>query len=127
MTQPSYHRQTRGCQQDEHREATWLQPPPRELAETLSYVFGVHGELLSADAWRELLVRAGLQDVTAISYKAESMSNRRDDLADVLRTLPRMVTMAATSPSFRHFIKMSTSLPKDFLEYFGYGLYVGTK
>jgi arsenite methyltransferase len=108
-------------------EATWLQPPLRELAEQLSYIFGVHGELLSADAWRELLARAGLRDVTANSYKAESMSNRRDDLADVVRTLPRMVTMAATNPSFRRFIKMSLSLPKDFLEYFGYGLYVGTK
>ena len=108
-------------------EATWLQSPPRELAEQLSYVFGVQGELLSADAWRELLVRAGLQGVTAKSYRAESMSNRRDDLSDVLRTLPRMVTMAATNRSFRHFIKMSSSLPKDFLEYFGYGFYVGTK
>jgi arsenite methyltransferase len=108
-------------------EATWLKPPPKELAEQLSQIFGVRGDLLPAEGWLELLASVGLNDIQARSYKAASLSNRRDDMADLLRTLPRVLSMYATNSAFRHFIRVSVSLPKDFLDYFGYGLYVGSK
>ena len=108
-------------------EATWLKPPPKELAEQLSQVFGVRGELLPAEGWRQLLASVGLNEIQTRSYKAASLSNRRDDIADLLRTLPQVVSMYASNSAFRHFIRVSMSLPKDFLDYYGYGLYIGRK
>lgn len=108
-------------------EATWLKTPSEETAELITGVFGVRGDLLSSEGWQELLVSAGLKELTVRVYQAKSLSNRRDDLADLVRSLPRVLFMTATDRRFRRFLKMSASLPKDFLEYFGYGLYVGNK
>ncbi len=109
-------------------EATWIQtPPPEELVERLEQVFGFRGELLEADAWQELLENAGLSQLIARTHKAESLSNRRADLADVLGRLPKVLYMLATNRTFRLFLKESASLPENMLDYFGYGLYVGKK
>lgn len=109
-------------------EATWVRtPPPAELLESLSLVFGVQGEILDADGWRELLSEAGLKDLIVRPYRARGLSNRRDDLADLLRTWPKVLYMLATRPAFRRFLKAALSVRKDLPEYFGYGLYVGRK
>ena len=108
-------------------EATWLKPPSDEVAELITGVFGVRGDLLSSEAWQELLISAGLKELSARVYQTGSLSDRRDDLADLVRSLPRVLYMVLTDRRFRVFLKMSASMPKDFLEYFGYGLYVGRK
>jgi len=109
-------------------EATWIKtPPPAELVEYLSKVFGVRGEILDSDGWRELLESAGLTDMIVRINKADALSNKRDDVTDLLRTVPMVLYMYARSPMFRRFIQESLSIPKNLLEYFGYGLYVGGK
>ncbi len=109
-------------------EATWIRtPPPAELVEYLSKVFGVRGEILDPDGWRELSESAGLTDMVVRINKADALSNKRDDVRDLLRTLPMVLYMYVRSPIFRRFIQESLSIPKNLLEYFGYGLYVGRK
>lgn len=109
-------------------EATWIKtPPPTELVEYLSKVFGVRGEILDSDGWRELLEGAGLRNIIVRTNKVDALSNKRDDISDLLRTLPMVLYMYVRSSMFRRFIQESLSIPKNLLEYFGYGLYVGGK
>ena len=102
-------------------------PPPTELVEYLSKVFGVRGEILDSDGWRELLEGAGLRNIIVRTNKVDALSNKRDDISDLLRTLPMVLYMYVRSSMFRSFIQESLSIPKNLLEYFGYGLYVGRK
>lgn len=109
-------------------EATWIKtPPPTELVGYLSKVFGVRGEILDSDGWRELLEGAGLRNIIVRTNKVDALSNKRDDISDLLRTLPMVLYMYVRSSMFRGFIQESLSIPKNLLEYFGYGLYVGRK
>lgn len=109
-------------------EATWMKtPPPTELLEYLSRTFGLKGEILTPDGWEELLVDAGFKDIVVRAYKVEALSNKWDDLKDFLRVWHRAVYLYIRSSAFRRFIKEGLSLPKNFLEYFGYGIYVGRR
>ncbi|MFB0536894.1 MAG: class I SAM-dependent methyltransferase [Anaerolineae bacterium] len=109
-------------------EATWIKtPPPIELAEYLSGTFGVRGEILTSDGWEELLAGAGLRDIVVRAYKVNALSNRRNDLEDVLRVWHKVLYLYIQSSAFRRFIKETLSLPKNLLEYWGYGIYVGRK
>jgi len=109
-------------------EATWVKtPPPTELGEYLSKGFGVRGEILDSDGWRELLEGAGLRNIIVRTNKVDALSNKTDDMTDLLRTLPMLLYMYVRSSMFRRFIQESLSIPKNLLEYFGYGLYVGRK
>lgn len=109
-------------------EATWTRtPPPEELVEHLSRIFGSKGEILTSDGWEELLVGAGLSDIVARTYRVKALSNRRDDLRDFLGVWHRDLYLYIRSSQFRRFVKEAMSVPEDFLEYFGYGIYVGRK
>jgi ubiquinone/menaquinone biosynthesis C-methylase UbiE len=107
-------------------EATWLKtPPPQEIIGFLGRTVGFKGELFTPDGWRELLERQGMKEITAITHKAPSLSDPKEDIKDLLRSLPRVLYSLIRWPKFRAFIKMSSSVPKNLLDYFGYGLYVG--
>jgi len=109
-------------------EATWIKtPPPMELVEYLSSIYGVKGEILASDGWEELLVGTGLRDIVVRAYKVTALSNKRDDVIDLLRVWPRVLYLYIRNSAFRRFIKEGLSIPKNLLEYFGYGIYVGRK
>ena len=109
-------------------EATWIKtPPPSELVEYLAGVFGVQGEILPAAGWVQLLQGAGLREVESTVHEAGALSNSWEDLKDVLRVGHRVLVQYLRSVTFRRFIKESLSVPKNLLEYFGYGMYVGNK
>ena len=109
-------------------EATWIQtPPPRELVEYLAGVFGVQGEILDAEGWVKLLQEAGLRDVESTVHRAGALSRSAEDVKDVLRVGHRVLYQYLRSAAFRRFIKETLSVPKNLLEYFGYGMYVGHK
>ena len=109
-------------------EATWIKtPPPTELVEHLSRIFGVKGEIPTSDGWEELLVGAGLRDTVVRTYKANVLSEKRENLKDFLRVWYRVLYVSIKSPAFRRFIKEALFLPKNLFEYFGYGIYVGKK
>ncbi len=110
-------------------EATWVKtPPPTELVEYLSRTYGVKGELLTSDGWEELLVGTGLRDIVGRAYKVNSLrSNKRDDVIDLLGVWHRFLYLYIRNSTFRRFIKEGLSIPKNLLEYLGYGIYVGRK
>ena len=107
-------------------EATWIKsPPPPGLTEYLKNTVGLQGEILSREGWLALMEAGGIQDIAAEIHQVETIQNPKDDLADLVRTLPRLLGMYLSRPLFRKFIKISLSIPGNLLEYFGYGLYVG--
>lgn len=107
-------------------EGTWLQtPPPPELTEYLRETVGFRGDLLTSEEWLELLERCGVKELSTRTYRAESLSASKEDIKDLLRTLPRVVYSLLRRPRFRAFLRASAGAPKDLLDYFGYGLYVG--
>lgn len=109
-------------------EATWIKtPPPTGLAEYLSLTFGVRGEIPTSDGWEELLEGAGLRDMVVRTHKLNALSDKREDLKDLLRVWHRALYLYIRSSVFRRFIKEALTLPKNLLEYFGYGLYIGRK
>jgi arsenite methyltransferase len=109
-------------------EATWIvTPPPDELVAYLARVFGVRGEILDAGGWVQLLRAAGLHDVDATVHKAGALSNSREDIKDVLRVGRKVLAQYIRSAAFRRFIRETLSVPRNLLEYFGYGIYAGIK
>lgn len=109
-------------------EATWVKsPPPRELVEHLANTFGVKGEILTAHGWQYLLENTGLRNLIVRKYKVDAIGNKREDLKDLLGVLHRALYMYIRSSAFRVFINKAFSIPNNLVEYFGYGIYVGTK
>jgi ubiquinone/menaquinone biosynthesis C-methylase UbiE len=107
-------------------EATWLKaPPPQEIIGFLSRTVGFKGELFTSDGWKQLLERQGLKEIMVRTNKAESLSNPMENIKDLLRSFPQVLYGLIRRPKFRALIKMSLSIPKNLLDYFGYGLYVG--
>jgi arsenite methyltransferase len=107
-------------------EATWLQtPPPAELVGFLRRAFGFERELLTSAEWLGLLEGCGVKQLYTRTYKADSLSNPKEDIRDLIRTLPKVVYSLLRRPVFREFLRVSMSVPDNLLDYFGYGLYVG--
>ena len=50
---------------------------------------------------------------------------KKEDIKDLIESFPRVLYSLIRRPKFREFIKMSIAVPKNLLDYFGYGLYVG--
>ena len=108
-------------------EATWIKTPhPSELGEYLSRTCGVK-ETLTSDDWEELLAVSGLRDITSRTYKANVSGEKLENLKDFLRVWHKALYTYIRSSAFRRFIKEALSLPKNFVEYWGYGIYAGRK
>ena len=107
-------------------EATWLQiPPPPELEAFLRNAVGFRGTLLTSEEWKKLLESLGVKRLHVRTHKAESLSNPKEDIRDLIWALPKVVYSVLRRPEFRAFLKMSVRVPGNLLDYFGYGLYVG--
>ena len=66
-----------------------------------------------------------MKQIIARTFKADSLSNPKEDVKDLIGSLPGVVYNLIRRPKFREFIKMSMAIPNNLLDYFGYGLYVG--
>ena len=107
-------------------EATWLKtPPPVEIIGFLSRTAGFNGKLFTSDGWQELLERSGMKEITLKTYKTDSLREPKEDIKDLVQSFPEVLYSLIRRPKFRSFIKMSMVTPKNLLDYFGYGLYVG--
>ncbi|MGD9001802.1 MAG: class I SAM-dependent methyltransferase, partial [Anaerolineae bacterium] len=83
-------------------EGTWLQtPPPPELAEFLETTMGFRGKLLTSEEWLGLLEGCGVKDLKVRIYKADSLSNPKEDIKDVIGTLPKLVYSLLRRPMLR--------------------------
>ena len=117
-------------------EITWIKaPPPTELVEYLSRTTGAKGK--TSDSWRELLEGSGLRDIVVRTYKMNVLSEfingiRWYGFKDLSRAWYRFFSLYIVSPAFRRVIKerYARGLPRNvrtFVEYLGYGIYVGRK
>ena len=107
-------------------EATWLKtPPPMEIIRFLAGAVGFKEELFSSKGWKDLLERSGIKQISAKTYRSGSLSEPKEDLKDLVRSLPKVVYSLIRRPKFRALIKMPMAAPDHLLDYFGYGLYVG--
>ena len=115
-------------------EGIWIKtPPPTELVEYLSRITGARLE--TSDGWKELLEGSGLRDIEARTYKVNLLNEmisqiRRFDFREYLRAWHRFLSQCITSPACRRFAKEALTVPNSifkFLEYAGYGIYVGRK
>lgn len=111
-------------------EATWLKTPvPEDIVKFLAATFGFQGDLLNLtpEYWKGLLADAGLRDMVARTFQAETLSSRTESVKETLRVLHKVVYAYIRRPAFRKLLGASRSMPKNLLDYFAYGLYVGTK
>jgi len=117
-------------------EGTWIKtPPPLKLVEYMSGIFGTEAEFLTSQEWEKLLETSGLKDITVRTYKINLPKEFiyrviQLDLKDFSRALYRFLALYITSPAFRRTIKKryTRGMPiRAFIEYLGYGIYVGRK
>ena len=112
-------------------ESTWIKtPPPIELVEYLSRTTGA--EILTSDDWKELLEGSGLRDIVVRTYELNILSQwindiRCLDFKDFLRGWYRFLSLYIRSSAFRRYVKEIWPIPKNFLQYIGYGIYGGRK
>ena len=83
--------------------------------------------VLALEEWQQLLEQAGVKHLSVKTGKVERLSNPWEDLADVVRSLPKVIRIYRSSPIFRKFFNVVRSLPDGLLDYFGYGLFIGAK
>jgi len=117
-------------------ESTWLKvPPPQELVEWVRQDVGATVEPLTVEGWKDLLVKAGLQDIVEIlmniDVKAESRGIlKRYGIGGMLSIVTRAFQLYLRNPNYRQFVKEVNQgglVPEDFNAYFGYGIFVGRK
>jgi SAM-dependent methyltransferase len=117
-------------------ESTWLKiPPPPELIAWASQDLGANLKPLTSSQWVGLLEGAGLEEIVAKTYAINVRNEgkgmlRRYGWGGMLGILYRMLSLYATSPAYRRFVKEAREneiTPTNLDEYFGYGLYVGRK
>ncbi|MBU7014016.1 MAG: methyltransferase domain-containing protein [Theionarchaea archaeon] len=115
-------------------ETTWITPPPDSLVKSFSRIMGVEPE--SPDGWETLLEGAGLHVVVASPRKTAYLSQFSNELKmvslkDVIKPWGRLVSLFFTDPVYRKVIKEmtieATKIPLNVFDYFGYGIFVGTK
>jgi arsenite methyltransferase len=118
-------------------ESTWLTAPvPSEIAEALETAGFSGAKLITLDEWREILNASGLKDIAMKTYPATARGDVIDrfrwfGITGILRNIVHMRTFAAASPAnsaaLKHFMTLSRRIPKNFWDFYGYGIYVGRK
>jgi len=117
-------------------ETVWLKlPPPPEVLAWAEQDLGANVRPLTLDAWRGLLEKAGLTDITATTFAIKTQDEARGILqrygrGGMLRVMGRMLRLYATNSAYRQFVRevrQGGVVPKDLAQYFGYGLFVGQK
>lgn len=115
-------------------EATWVEPPPRELVDYMHRALG-HAEFFDPQGWTHLLKEAGLKDLDVRVYKTNALRQwvseaRQINPQDYLSAWGNLIKLIFKSPEVRKWIKNIAVPPKSafrLFQYFGYGLYVGKK
>jgi arsenite methyltransferase len=117
-------------------ESTWLKvPPPPELVVWVYQDVGATVSPLTADEWMGLLHSAGLREISMKVREVNPQNEargvlRRYGCRGMLRVLCRTLSLYTRNAAYRRFTKEIRErgiVPENLAEYFGYGLYVGTK
>lgn len=113
-------------------EAIWVQPPPPDKADFMARAGGMPDGILNNAAWREILEDSYLQNIVAephaITAREESKSQAgRISFSEYLRAIPRSIKVFANAQYRQVFRTAAGSMPKDYYNYVGYGIYSGEK
>jgi SAM-dependent methyltransferase len=111
-------------------EAIWVKVPPEDQRGFMARAAGMPEGILSHDEWQAVLAGSSLDDIVAESYtitaREEAQYQRgRIPAADYFRAFPgffRAITQARFRKVFR---TAAGSLPKDYFNHLGYGVYGG--
>jgi arsenite methyltransferase len=116
-------------------EVTWMQEPTKEMAEFgLRAMGGVRPE--TAAGWEQLLRGAELEDIVARPKKIKKIEQaiseiKMNGLTPTFMAMYRMLWVYLTKPAYRKaindMVKDARAIPKDFMKYYGYGIYAGRK
>jgi arsenite methyltransferase len=117
-------------------ETTWIKTPTP--AEVVDYIFHSAGGCKpeTSDGWKELLEDAGLREIVVSTYKFPLLGQFVSDIrmvgfTGILKAGGRLLSLYLKSPTHRKAIKEMKKEgwrpPKNLLDYYGYGIYVGRK
>lgn len=116
-------------------EVTWMEEPTQEMKEyAVRAIGGCRPE--TAGGWKKLLEDGGLQDVTARSNKIKKLDQvineiRMSGLVPSVKGGYTLLKLYLMKPAYRkamnNMAKDAWSMPKHFMKYYGYGIYVGRK
>ena len=117
-------------------ESTWLKTPlPTEVTERVSRAF-VGARLETADTWKELLAGSGLKDIVVRTYTLTALSDTIDRIKwfgfrglvlNAYRMLSFYMSSSANRRAMKRLVDTTRNVPKNFFEYYGYGIYGGRK
>lgn len=112
-------------------EEFWIKPPPAEIMEYTRFTWEIEPKLATLDDWRGWMQNAGLRDIVVNPHifdaRRESSQVKRYRPGDTVRMLGRTMSLYIRNPTFRRYMGERRRLPKNFFQYFGYGLFVGRK
>jgi len=114
-------------------ESTWIKtPPPKELVKPLASDLSGNAEVLPPEGWAGLVEGSGLREIVVRIHETNVLSAsinylRRYGLRDLLKIWFRSLSLYLKSPAYRSIAKEAASIPKNFFEHLGYGIYVGKK
>jgi ubiquinone/menaquinone biosynthesis C-methylase UbiE len=112
-------------------EAILTKTPPDNAADLLADYVG--NEILPASYWVDLLEETGFTGIVSRQYQVEMRKESRSQVGfftkrDYLGLLWNMLKVIfGRDPFVRDLAKRSWSSPRDFYDFFGYGLFVGWK
>ncbi|MCK4476167.1 MAG: class I SAM-dependent methyltransferase [Methanophagales archaeon] len=117
-------------------ESTWIKTlPPTEVVE---YLFRSAGgvEPETSEGWKELLEGSGLSDIVVKTYNFPLLGQFVSDIrmvgfTGIFKACGRLLSLYFKNSTYRKAIKEmakgARGTPKNLLEYYGYGIYVGRK
>ena len=113
-------------------DSTWVKQPAQKMLDYIPRALGPSLAPLPPEGWKQLLVDAGLKDVTGraqrVTYGREAINRlRRMGWTEMGRIGYRFFTVALTKPAYRSFMGDALSDPRGVIDYWGYGIYVGRK
>lgn len=111
-------------------EAIWVEQPPDDKRDFMARAGGMPEGILSHEEWVDLMAASPLEDVIAESHaitareEAKSQSGRIS-FGEYFSAIPGFFR-AMRQPRMRKVIRSAAgSMPKDFYNYVGYGIYGG--
>jgi ubiquinone/menaquinone biosynthesis C-methylase UbiE len=113
-------------------EATWMEAPPPRLVKQLSDTFGPGFAVLDSEGWQGLLRQTGVRDLVATSRRITARSESSDRLRrlgfkQLVRVWLRAASLSLRSSEYRSLPRGALSDPRELIDYWGCGVYVGRK
>ena len=110
-------------------EEVWLQPPTPAIRETARLLWGLEAEVLTAEAWAEVLAQAGLDEIDVethtLDVRRESSQLARYRFADMWGMMRRTLSLMVKSKAFRAYMRARRAMPRGVFKYLGYAVLVG--